>query len=224
MKFQTSLYAFALSCALVSGGNYVFAGAIDELSQADQNRVKNGEQVFIHDETKPWPKCTVYQRVEATPEEAAAVFADYNLHASYFPNLTQSKIVRALNKTTMEIDYTMKLPLGLGSENYTVRDVLSSYDSGNSYKVMWSLVKGDSMSTSDGSARFEKLGNGTLLVYYSFIVPTRWGSSVGWVVDGAKKAVKDAVTALVKQIEKEKVNEPGHLEIQLKNMRTALGE
>jgi len=220
---------FLLGCVIASSfHSVVFAGALDELNTADQAKVKSGELVeTFEDVGKAWPKIRVYQKINASPEESAAVFSDYERHASYFSHITRSKISKIINKRTVEIDYSIKY-IGLISEDYTVRDQISTYNSGagvgdDSYQVIWNLVKAQSTQYSEGSARFEKLDNGTLLSYYSFVIPAdHMSSSWGWVVDGAKKAVKDAVISLKGQIEKEKSQTPDDLKNEVNRLENLL--
>src|SRR4051812_39497429 len=97
MKFNTKICSLVLGSAFLMGSQQVLAGAIDELSPSDQDRVKNGEQVavFVKSDVPdaPWPICKIYQFIaDSTTEEAAATFSDYELQGSYVPNLKLSKI------------------------------------------------------------------------------------------------------------------------------------
>jgi hypothetical protein len=224
MRMSSVVSSLFVCAAVFAGVQNAFAGALDELNDADQNRVKKGDQVAVFQDVAnaPWPKCFIYQRIEATPEEAAAVFADYNHHEAFIPNVKQSSVSREINKTTVEVDYSLSLPLGLGSETYTVRDRVSTYDRGAGYKIEWTLVRADSTKSSDGNIRFEPLGNGTLMVYTSFIVPGRMGSSLKWVVDGAKNSVKETAQAVANQVEKERLHEPNRLQNQVQSLRGKL--
>lgn len=62
-------------------------GVMDDLSAADAKRVRAGEQVVLTKEVegKPWPRVTVYQRANASADEAMAVFFDYDNAAKYVP-------------------------------------------------------------------------------------------------------------------------------------------
>jgi hypothetical protein len=217
-----------LSLFLVSAE--VFAGsAVEEfqkLNAADQNKVQEGGQVVQFGSQKPWPSVAIYQRINATPEESAAMFFDYSNHLKFIPHVTKS-VPSAVSKTVYNVEYQVKLPfipawMG-GIESYTVRDEVTTYDNGHGYEVTWSLVPGhgETVKSSVGSARFEDLGGATLLAYTSYIVPGRSGSDWGFVIDGAKDSVKKAVTAIAKQVEKEKSSEPSLLQTQLEKLKEA---
>jgi len=221
VNMQTKIMLSAIA-ALVSVS--AFAGAIDELSAADQNKVKNGEQVAVYQDVAgaPWPRVRVYQRVEATPEEAASVFFDVELQSSYVPNLLMSKINKVVSPTTLHVDYVLNIPRPFKDESYTVQDVLKSYDNGGSYRIDWTLVRADTTKATEGNCRFEALGTGTLISYTNFIIPGRTGSGLGWIVEGSKAQVRDTVTALIGQITKERIEQRGLLQQQLGNLRKAL--
>jgi hypothetical protein len=165
---------FVLGCVLL-GSQLAFAGgALDELKPADQTKVKNGEQVTI---TQPgpgssWPQITVFQRLDATPEESVAVFSDYDRESEYVTDMVYSKISKRIDRASCEVGYTTITHFFLHpKESYTTRDTLSVYDRGASYRMDWKLVSANKIKDVVGNARFESLGTGTLVTYYSFITP-----------------------------------------------------
>ena len=194
------------------------AGIYDSLTPDQQNKVQSGQQVVVMQEAQgsPWPKLWVYQRIEATPEESAAVFADFELAQTYVENIKKSKISKRIAKNILEVDYSLSVPV-LADEDYTVRDTVSSYDNGSSFLVEWNLIKATSTKSSTGFAKFERLGNATILAYYNFVVPGAFGS--GLVKDRAMKQVRDTVTATGKQIEKERTGNRGLLDKQVQSLR-----
>ena len=220
--------------AIAPFSQFAQANVFDQLSREDQEKITRGEQVSSFEvvpaepgldpegnpfPAPPWPKCRVYQRIHTTPEEAVAVFADYKLQSRYVPGLQKSEISKVINKSTVEVDYTYGLPMGFGTETYTVRDQVEFLKSSKSYRISWTFVRADTTKNTEGDAVFEPLNGETLLAYYSFIVPNRWGSNLGWVIDEAKKSVKDAVTAIVNQVETEKTEQPALLKKQLEELR-----
>jgi hypothetical protein len=210
MKSNSSFYSLIIGASLIAGSHQASASALSELSASDQAKVQNGELVAVYTPSDvagaPWPNCRIYKWVPATPEEAMAIFSDYQLQASYVPGLTKSQISSHQGKTS-NVDYTVTLPMGFGSESYTAIDTISSYDSASSYKVSWTVVPTKTIKESLGDARFEAMdsaqGHGTLLAYYSFVYPVRWGVNLGWVVEKSKKTITENVAAIAKQIEKE---------------------
>jgi hypothetical protein len=218
MKLRSAL--MVVVAALAVSPHSALAGAYDQLTPEQQATVQSGGQVFITQDVsgKPWPKAFLYQRVDATPEEAAAVFADYELQSSYIPGLTKSKISRRVDAATAEVDYTLKS--SFVTENYTVRDTVSSYDAGQSYKIAWALVRAETTKAIEGDVKFERLGTATLMVYYNFVVPGIPGA--GLVQGRAMKQVRETAQAVAKQVEKERRNDRALLDRQLEILRTAL--
>jgi hypothetical protein len=200
------------------------AGTIwEELSPAQQAQISSGSQVFISKNVagRPWPRAWVYQRVESTAEEAAAVFADYEGAMSYAPALKAAKISRRVDPRTTEVSFTVGVPL-VGDEHYTMRNTVSKYSTqGAAYRVDWTLVRSSSMKSSDGHIRFEPHGTGTLVAYYSWVVPT--SIVAGMVKLPAMQGLRDNVAALVKRIHAERTGEQALLEKQLTALRAALG-
>jgi hypothetical protein len=221
MTHKTLLAVFSVTLVSLMSMS-AFAGGLDELSQADQVRVQNGEQVFFTKDaaSSKWPKAFIYQRVDSTPEEAMAVFSDYEAQKNYVPNLVSARIAKHLDKVTTQVDYELAVPV-LNNETYTVEDKVSSYDNGASYRLDWKMIRASTTKDIQGYARFEKLGTGTLMIYYNFVTP---GSSLaGFVKDKAMQQVKDTGNAVVAQIEKERRNQHDLLEREIQTLRDALG-
>src|SRR3954466_15208739 len=85
------------------------AQAATELNPAQRAEVDSGGVVLRTEERpeSPWPRACVYLRVDDTPEAGAAVFADYERHVGYMPNVRASKISRVLDSATKEVDYVL---------------------------------------------------------------------------------------------------------------------
>lgn len=231
MKINNTVRSVLLASTFILGAQSSFAAILDELTPADQEKVKNGEQVAYFPKSDmpgaPWPICKVYQWINATPEEAMAIFTDYELQKTYVPDLIKSQISKQ-DKTVTDVDYTISLPMNFGKESYTAHDTISSYDSGASYQVKWTVTPTSSIKVSEGDARFEPMdstkGKGTILAYNSFIYPTRWGVTMGWVIERAKKEVTDTVTAISKQIDTERQTQQDLVNKQIQTLRDALAQ
>jgi len=198
-------------------------GLISDLSAAQQSALLNGEQVFVtqDDASSAWPKAWVYQLIHSTPEEAAAVFFEYEAGVNYLPNVRKSKISRRMDARTCEVDYTLSVPV-MKDEWYTIRNVLSSFGDGNrkGFRVDWTLVRARSTQGTVGYARFESIRSETALIYYNFVTP---GSSIAGAVKGkAMKQVRDTVHALVKEIERVRTHEVQTLQARVDALRAAL--
>src|SRR5687767_3386107 len=59
----------------------------------------------------PWPAVTIVTYVDATPEEAAAVFIDYARHIEFIPSTKLSRVSRVHSASDVEVDYIVALPV-----------------------------------------------------------------------------------------------------------------
>jgi Polyketide cyclase / dehydrase and lipid transport len=198
------------------------AGTIwDELTPAQQAQISNGSQVFITRDVPgaPWPRAWVYQRVASTPEEAAAVFADYEAATTFAPDLKVATISARVDPRTTEVTCTIGVPI-MGDVHYIVRNTVTKYSAGAGYRVDWTLVRSNSMKSSEGNIRFEARGSGTLVAYYSWVVPNSIFARA--VRRHALGGLRDTVARLVKRIEGERTAEQPLLQKQLAALRAAL--
>ena len=92
-RFAFHLLAGAL---LLAAAPHAEAQAADDLTAEQRRTIDEGRVVFVTTDvpTSAWPRACVYQRIDATPEEAAAVFTNYERQLTYIPNLKQATISR----------------------------------------------------------------------------------------------------------------------------------
>jgi hypothetical protein len=200
-----------------------------ELTPAQRRTIDTGGQVFLTEDVRgsPWPRAWVYQFVDATPEEAAAVFADYPLHATYIPNVKKSLIARVIDRATVEVDYALRLPI-VRDEEYTVRDRLSAPAAGTRYQIEWTLVRASSVKGTDGYVRFERYWNdklqrdGTLIEYHNFVRPGSRLGGIPLIRSRALQQVRGTAAAIAAQVERERRSDPALLARQLRALRSAL--
>ena len=211
----------------------VFAGGFDELNSAQQKIVLKGGEVMIRRPSTegPWPSFHAYLAVNATPEETAAVFTDFNMQKEYFKNVTASQVV-AQRGNVFQIRYTLNLPIsdllpGVNVQEKTlVEDVVTYQSATLSYRADWNLREGDYTEKSVGSVSFEPLGSGTLVVYRSFIVPKPLPGYLFWVnlkeekyVARTEAGVRDTVVDLRAQTHKEVKSQRSVLDAQVSRLR-----
>ena len=200
-----------------------------ELGPGERAAIDSGRQVVIAEKVKgsSWPRLTVYQFIAGSPEEVAAVFFDYERHASFLPNVRRSRISRVLDSATAEVDYTLRVPI-VSDESYTVRDRLTSsvIDSGTdvrSYRVEWTLVRATSTKAADGEARFEPYRDGTLLTYRNLVVPGSRLAGLGFIRGRAQRDVRATVRAIAAQVVKERTHDRALLDEQVRALRAVAG-
>lgn len=207
--------------ALVGISTYVLGGEIvKELNSGQVSDVKKGTQVVITEdiEGKPWPRVRVYEIIRASPEEAVAVFTDYNGAKGYVPNLLKSEVAQRLSAVVADVDYGLDVPI-LPDEFYTVRNTLK-FSPPDCYRVDWKLLRAVQTKDSVGAFRVEPFEGLTLLCYENLVTP---GSSMAPLLKGhAIKQMKQTVDAIVRQIEKQKTSNATDLQRQVEALREAV--
>ena len=203
----------AIACVAATSSGQVPPPAPRVPSDTERLVIDSGRPLVREEKVaeSPWPRVSVYQFIEATPEEAAAVFFDYSRHSTYIPGIRRSVISRALSPAVAEVDYVLAVPL-YADEHYTVRDSLSRSADGGSYRIDWRKVRARSTKEIIGSATFEPYRNartgadGTLLTYVNLVVPGQFlaGPFKGRALDQVRKTV----VALVQQVDAQRRSDP----------------
>lgn len=218
-----------IAFAILAGAQCSYAANVpcmfSKMTPADEAAINRGEQVFRTQDVPdhPWPMVYVFERVESTPEEAAAVYTDYELQSHYVKDMKKSKISKRESPTVTDVDYILDIPI-VSDENYTLRESLSHEENKTVYHVQWNLIRADTTQSSDGSCCFRAMGTGTLLAFHAFVVPGSSIAGIGFIKSHAIKQLKDGVRATGNQIEKERKDNQPLLQKQIDVLRAALGE
>jgi hypothetical protein len=186
---------------LISASNAVHA---QQLSAEQRATLERGGHVLVTQqrETSPWPAITVYRLVDATPEEAAAVFMNYDAHHEYIPTLLSSRVSQHIDAATVDVDYVADVPF-FRDEHYTVRDHVAR-DSAGTYLVTWSLLRATTTQASNGYARFSRYPvasapRSTLIEYHNFAIPGSRLASLGFVRSRILRQSEETVEAMVRR-------------------------
>ena len=203
-------------CALLLAiPSVALAGTMmDEITSVQQEQVKKGTQVLITEDVvgNAWPRVKVYRVVNATPEEMAAVFFDFNNAKDFVPNVLKSDISKKVSPTVLEVDYGIDIPI-LPDEYYTTRNTLMVLPGGG-YEVDWKLLRAVQTKDSVGKLRMVPYGDGkTLICYQNLVTP---GSVMAGLLRGkAIEQMRDSVQAIALHVEKEKTCDPAALKCQV---------
>jgi hypothetical protein len=210
-----SLIALIASAALLSAESL-----LDDLDKAQLDQVVRGEQVVTMQDVQgnPWPRLKLYQMVHATPEEVAAVFFDYTSAKEYIPKIFKSDISRRITPCVLDVDFGIDIPL-LPDELYTVRNSLMAGRDG-SYCVTWNLVRALQTKAIEGNLRIEKFEEGAVIRYTNLVTP---GSAMARLLKLiAMKQMRNTVQAIVRQVEKQKRENPPALKEEILSLQQAL--
>ncbi len=191
----------------------------------DMDRVERGEAVQVLTELpgKQWPRSTVYQFIESTPEQAAAVLSDYELQSSYIPRLKTSRVLKQVGPNT-DVEYVVSIPVYPDERSVSRQRVVVS---GDEYRVEWFTVVDSTRkgSVTTGSATFRPMINkrtgkaGTLMIHDQVVEPASMFARVPMVRNKAIEASRDAASAIRKQVERERASEAAKLEAQVRRLR-----
>jgi hypothetical protein len=214
---------FILSAISLFSASASFAGAYNELSSQQQASVQNGQQVFLKNDLSDssWPEMKVYQRIDSTPEEAAALLWNVKLAPTFMTDVQVTQITKENSPSSMNVLYTVTMPI-VGSDTYTVTETVSQYDNGGSYEIVWHKFDSKSAKSIDVVIRFETLGTGTLLAYDSQVVPDSFFA--GMIEGSIESKLQNTVSQALGQMQKERTSKTDLLNSQVEALRTALGE
>lgn len=205
------------------------AQAASELSAEQRMAIDDGRQVVLTWDVRgsPWPRSCVYQYIAATPEEAAAVFTNYELHRVYIPDIRKAAISRVVDAVTAEVDYTLRVPI-VADEDYTVRDHLSTYHNGESYRIEWTLVRASSTKATEGSARFEPhhierpARDGTLMAHCNLVTPGSRLAKLSFIRSKALGQARETARAIATEVERQRAGDRTLLDGEVQRIRAAL--
>ena len=198
------------------------------LTPAQLEQFERGEAVQVLQTlpASPWPRSTVYQFIEATPEQSAAVLSDYGLQSRYIPKLKTSRVIGTHNGET-DVQYVVSIPIYPDERSVSRQRVVAN---GTEYRVEWHTVVDSATrgSVTKGSATFRPWTNtrtgkvGTLMIHDQTVTPASMFARVPVVRSKAIEASRDAAAAIRKQVEHEIARDGERLRAQLAAMRALL--
>lgn len=205
---------------ILCGHPLIAASLADDLDPKQIEEVSRGSQVVVLQEVEgnPWPRIRIYQKVDARPDEVAAVFCDYRNAKSYIPKLMESDVSRQISPCVAEVDYRIDMPI-LPDEFYTARNTLTSEPDGG-YQVTWSLIRAVQTKASEGNLRIERWKDGSVLRYTNLVTPS--SGMAGLLKLPAIDQVKKTVKSIVARVEKQKSENPEALKENLRDLESAL--
>jgi hypothetical protein len=216
---------------LVGVAREAAAQRTDSLSRAEADSV--ARQLLVVREWRvegaPWPHVRLYRYINASPEQSAAMLADYEHQKDYIVDLKEATIVRRLDSARTHVFFRYASNVAFVSDiTYTMHEEIRR-DAVDSYVIAWRLVEGAALTSAEGSARFQRWRNpvtgadGTLLVYEQFIVPSSALTRLPFVRGKAGRDVRRAVDAIAAQVEREAAGDKPLLARQVTALRAVLG-
>jgi hypothetical protein len=227
--FLTSLVVIGLVDVRDAYGQALVRRGYPALSASQRETVERGEPVQILEPVPalPWPRSIVFQFIEATPEECAAVLSDYDLQSSYVPRMRGSRVIRRAGNET-DVEYIIDIPVFADEKSVSRQRV--SADNGE-FRVQWHTVTSDTQpkgSVTTGLATFVPMKNGrsgrsgTLMVHDQTVIPASVFAKVPYVRNKAVASSRDAAKAIARQVERERAGNRDLLSTQIARLRQTL--
>src|SRR4051812_13147015 len=193
------------------------------LTPEQRASVEQGKTVQILQtvESSPWPRSVVFQFIDATPAECAAVLSDYALQSSYIPRMRASRVIARHGPIETDVEYVIDIPL-FADEKSVSRQRVHGLATG--YSIEWHTVVADSQSpgsVTTGTATFiEMTGgrpthSGTLMVHDQMVVPSSVFAKIPYVRNKGIESSRAAAQAIARQVERERQHNPDLLARQL---------
>lgn len=182
----------------------LYSTSLFALSQKQQEFLKRHDYLTEREmiSKAPWPKVTIYMKINATPEEAMALFSDFERQKDYVPNLLKSKVARQVSPVEVHTEYKLKMPWPLSDSSYIHGTIISKKE--KDYFIKWFVVESETTDKIDGSATFSHFEGKTLMTYKSLIYPKSFLAPLfaGTMVDDTEAsalAIKKFIEAEVAQ-------------------------
>jgi hypothetical protein len=177
-----------------------------------------------------WPQVCVYQFIAASPEASAAVFVDYPLRPTYIPDVRESSVVPATADSAVKrVAYVVHVFARMNEVDTLAERVHRLDVPAGAYRVDWRALTSTMVTSIVGSATFIPFRNdasgviGTLLVYDQSVEPGSRLASLGFIRSRGIDAVRNAASAIARQVETESTTTPSALLRQLTQLRRQVG-
>ena len=196
------------------------AGLLDDLTREQRAELEKGDLIVLEQDIsgKPWPRVRIYKKIQATPEQVAGVFFDYNQAKTFIPDVLESTISKKISPGVMEVDYAVEVPI-LSDEVYTARNEMKAL--GEGYQASWTLLRALQTKAAEGNLLIEPFENGTSVIRYTNLVTPSSGMAKILKIPALSRMQK-TVLAIGQKVEQQKSKNPAELAAQVARLREAL--
>jgi hypothetical protein len=196
------------------------AGLLDDLTREQRAELEKGGLIVLEQDIpgKPWPRARIYKKIQATPEQVAAVFFDYNQAKTFIPDVLESRISKKISPGVMEVDYEVDVPI-LADEAYTARNEMKALQDG--YQASWTLLRALQTRAAEGNLLIEPFENGSSVIRYTNLVTPSSGMAKILKLPAMARMQK-TVLAIGQKVEQQKSKNPAELAAQVARLREAM--
>jgi len=191
------------------------------LTKQQQTELLEGKALEVEENVpeSAWPRFIIYQMVNSSPADVAAVFWNCDRAPDYIPNCLSVRIVHQPHPWIIEAEYTLGMPFLLSDEVYVSRNELRRH-SATEYEISWNVLHSTYSKSAVGNLLVQEHEGKTLLRYTNLVVP---GSRIAGLLRAtASSHALESVQALVKRVVWELEKSPALLEKQLGTMEHSL--
>ena len=196
------------------------AGLLDDLTREQRANLEKGDLVVLEQDIpgKPWPRVRIYKKIQASPEQVAGVFFDYNQAKTFIPDVLESRISKKISPGVMEVDYEVDVPI-LADEAYTARNEMKALQ--DSYQASWILLRALQTEAAEGNLLIEPFENGSSVIRYTNLVTPSSGMAKILKLPAMARMQK-TVLAIGQKVEQQKAKNPAELAAQVARLREAM--
>lgn len=218
---MTRVRLFFLSLAVyIAALPATTAGLLDDLTREQRAELEKGGLIVLEQDIpgKPWPRVRIYKKIQAAPEQVAAVFFDYNQAKTFIPDVLESRISKKISPGVMEVDYEVDVPI-LADEAYTARNEMKALQDG--YQASWTLLRALQTKAAEGNLLIEPFENGSSVIRYTNLVTPSSGMAKILKLPAMSRMQK-TVLAIGQKVEQQKAKNPAELAAQVARLRAAM--
>ena len=196
------------------------AGLLDDLTREQRANLEKGDLIVLEQDIpgKPWPRVRIYKKIQASPEQVAGVFFDYNQAKTFIPDVLESRISKKISPGVMEVDYEVDVPI-LADEAYTARNEMKALQDG--YQASWTLLRALQTKAAEGNLLIEPFENGSSVIRYTNLVTPSSGMAKILKLPAMARMQK-TVLAIGQKVEQQKSKNPAELAAQVARLREAM--
>ena len=196
------------------------AGLLDDLTREQRANLEKGDLIVLEQDIpgKPWPRVRIYKKIQASPEQVAGVFFDYNQAKTFIPDVLESRISKKISPGVMEVDYEVDVPI-LADEAYTARNEMKALQDG--YQASWTLLRALQTKAAEGNLLIEPFEDGSSVIRYTNLVTPSSGMAKILKLPAMARMQK-TVLAIGQKVEQQKSKNPAELAAQVARLREAM--
>ena len=196
------------------------AGLLDDLTREQRANLEKGDLIVLEQDIpgKPWPRVRIYKKIQASPEQVAGVFFDYNQAKTFIPDVLESRISKKISPGVMEVDYEVDVPI-LADEAYTARNEMKTLQ--DCYQASWTLLRALQTKAAEGNLLIEPFENGSSVIRYTNLVTPSSGMAKILKLPAMARMQK-TVLAIGQKVEQQKAKNPAELAAQVARLREAM--